>query len=351
MGAVQAAGEGVGPSDGSGHHGSNGATPLLEVSSLSISTGGNSATTIVDDVDLSIGRAECVAIAGESGSGKSMTLKALLRLLPSTLERSGQILLDGEPIEELSDVQMRRVRGLHIGLVPQDPFTSLNPVRRIGAQFADVLRAHAHHNRSEIRETALGLINAVGLSDPERRLRQFPHELSGGMRQRLVIALSLACEPSVVLADEPTTALDVTVQAQIMNLLESLRDSRGVSLVLVTHDLGVIREHAERVVVMYAGQVMESGPTDEVLSAPRSPYTESLLASVPTLHGTDSGDLPELPGGPADPNRHGTGCRFRQRCPRVQPQCESETPQLDPVSQDHSVRCFNPVPTPTRKST
>lgn len=320
--------------------------PVLEVERLSVTFGDGGEGVIVDGVSFRVAAAECIAIVGESGSGKSMTLKALLGLQPASLDRSGGISLQGRRLDGLADADMRLVRGRRIGLVPQDPFTSLNPVRRIGVQLADVFRAHFTLSRDEIRERSLELIRAVGLSDPERRLRQFPHELSGGMRQRAVIALALACAPHIILADEPTTALDVTVQAQILSLLDELRSTRGVSVILVTHDLGLVRERASRVVVMYGGQVVEAGPTAEVFDHPKAPYTRALLESLPSLTHAAGEELPELAGNPPDPAEALAGCRFEPRCARALADCANEPPKLEPAGEDRKLRCFNPVPAP-----
>ena len=296
----------------------------------------------VTDVALQVRRGETLALVGESGSGKSVTSLSLMRLLGSRAELAGEAWVhtdEGAPVDLLSldEKQMLRLRGNRISMVFQEPMTSLNPVQRIGHQVEEALTVHGICKRGEARARAVELLGKVGISDPASRARQYPHQLSGGMRQRVMIAIALACEPTVLLADEPTTALDVTVQAQILHLIRKLQREAGMAVVFITHDMGVVAQIADRVAVMYGGQIVETAPTVELFASSKHPYTRALLDSIPrpseggTLRGI-AGQIEAIVGAP-------TGCRFANRCPRVEARCSVEVPQETRVNDVHSVRC------------
>jgi oligopeptide/dipeptide ABC transporter ATP-binding protein len=304
----------------------------------------------VNGVTLSVAHGETLAIVGESGSGKSVTGLTVMRLLgrrtASTGGRveGGRIRFqgrDGRPVDLIaaSDAEMARVRGRDIAMIFQDPMSSLNPVFPIGDQIAEPIRIHQKADRRTARRMAIDLLRDVGITDPERRIDAFPHQLSGGMRQRVMIAIALACDPALLIADEPTTALDVTIQAQIIALLKRLQQERGMALIFVTHDLKLVEEIADQVAVMYASQIVEQGPAAEVLAHPRHPYTKALLACTP--HGAGHGArLVPIPGAlpsPLDPPR---GCRFHPRCRLAVPECAEAVPELESVAEDHVSRCF-----------
>ncbi|GLK83791.1 peptide ABC transporter ATP-binding protein [Ancylobacter defluvii] len=297
----------------------------------------------VRGVDLDIGRGEVVGLVGESGSGKSVTAHSVMRLIPpSGRIVEGQILFEGADLAQASVRQMQKVRGDRIAMIFQEPMTSLNPVLRVGEQVADVLRLHRGLSKREALDEARDLLGRVGIPDPQARLASFPHELSGGQRQRVMIATALACRPQLIIADEPTTALDVTIQAQILDLLRDLKRDFGCSVLLITHDLGVISETADRVAVMYAGQIVEVAEVAALFDEPMHPYTIGLMRSVPRL----DGDLPEdrlLPViGGVVPNlaELPAGCAFQTRCPHVHERCRSQEPLLHAVHSGHQVRCW-----------
>lgn len=305
--------------------------PLLEVRDLrvSIRTDGD-ARTVVDDVSLTLNHREVLCVVGESGSGKSVSMLALLQLMnPQLVEYAGSVRLAGTELLGLPAAAMREIRGRDLAMIFQDPMTALNPVYPVGFQIAEQVRAHSDASAAEARRQALALLVSVGISDPGRRYVAYPHELSGGMRQRVMIAMALSCRPGVLIADEPTTALDVTVQAQILQLISRLADETGMAVILVTHDMGVVAEMADRVQVMYAGRVVEEGPADEVLDHPSHPYTEGLLASVPRLDLPRPRRLPSIAGSPATAGRTGPGCVFADRCAyRFEP-CSRQPALLD----------------------
>ncbi|MCB4771255.1 ABC transporter ATP-binding protein [Ancylobacter sp. Lp-2] len=297
----------------------------------------------VRGVDLDIGPGEVVGLVGESGSGKSVTAHSIMRLIPSSGRIvQGEILFEGEDLAHASVRQMQKVRGNRIAMIFQEPMTSLNPVLRIGEQVADVLRLHRGLSKAQALDEAKNLLGRVGIPDPQARLANFPHELSGGQRQRVMIATALACRPKLIIADEPTTALDVTIQAQILDLLIDLKHDVGCSVLLITHDLGVISETADRVAVMYAGQIVEFAEVAALFDEPLHPYTLGLMRSVPKL----DEDLPEdrlLPViGGVVPNlaELPDGCAFQTRCPHVQPRCRIEEPPLREARPAHKVRCW-----------
>ncbi len=294
----------------------------------------------VDGISLELRRAETLGLVGESGSGKTMTAMAVMRLLEGPLANAvrGKILLDGSDLLALSETAMSDVRGRALGMVFQEPMTSLNPVMRIGRQIAEPLRRHLGLSSAEATARAEEMLALVKLPDPARAMRLYPHELSGGMRQRVMIAIALACRPAVLIADEPTTALDVTIQAQILALMAELQESLGTAILLITHDLAVIAETAHRVAVMYAGRIVEIAPVEALFDAPAHPYTQGLLASIPRIEPTRAASLHEIRGSIGDAVFR-TGCAFAPRCPRAAPECE-QAPALEPIGPDHLVACW-----------
>lgn len=304
--------------------------PLLDVRDFRLAFDGYEGTTqVLNGIDLRVAEGESVGIVGETGCGKSVLARSLLRLNPSPPARilSGAIHFAGRNILEMDHAELRRLRGAGIGMVFQDPTTYLNPVFTVGTQLADVLRAHGLRQRGQIRRRTLELLDAVRLRNPDTLLRRYPHELSGGMRQRVLIAQALAGNPRLLLADEPTTALDVTIQGQVLALITNLVARFGLTLLLISHDLGVIGSICRRVVVMYAGNIVEDAPAEQLFSRPRHPYTRGLLAAVPDLAHPDTlpngipGSLPSLRSPPS-------GCRFHPRCPQTMPVCRTEVPRL-----------------------
>ncbi len=293
----------------------------------------------VDDVSFTINQGETLALVGESGCGKSMTALSLLRLLPPPGRIvGGEITLDNHDLLRLPDVEMRRIRGNDISMIFQEPMTSLNPVLRIGEQIAEVLRLHQGDTKRQALETAAELLNQVGISDPGRRLRDYPHQLSGGQRQRIMIAMALACDPKLLIADEPTTALDVTIQAQIMDLLLELKQQRQMTTLLISHDLGVVAGNADKLAVMYAGQIVESGTVQKIFENPCHPYTQGLLECIPRLG--QQHDLPTIPGQLPNPKEQHKGCLFLDRCPGPCAPCGNQSPETKDIEPDHWVRCW-----------
>ncbi|HEY7480803.1 MAG TPA: ABC transporter ATP-binding protein [Gemmatimonadales bacterium] len=315
---------------------------VLDVQNLSISFPGGSGARVrpVDGVSLSLDRGEMLALVGESGCGKSLTSLALLRLVPSPgrIEDGSTIRLSDTDVLALKGDALRKIRGRRIGMIFQDPMTSLNPVFTVGDQIAEGVRAHFDVSRSEARRRALTLLNEVGIPDPATRLKAYPHELSGGMRQRVMIAIALSAEPEILVADEPTTALDVTVQAQILEVLDRLRESHGMAVLLITHDLGIVAGRADRVAVMYAGQIVEEAPTEQLFARPSHPYTQGLFASVPRITGPVL-RLSPIGGTVPAPSAWPSGCRFRPRCPKAFDKSETMPPLL-PVGPGHRMRCW-----------
>ena len=319
-------------------------SPLLEVRDLQTSflLGGQEPLAAVDGVSFHVDPGETLAIVGESGSGKSVTALSIMRLLPARVGQitNGSIHLRGRELTGLPEEEMRAVRGKEIGMIFQEPMTSLNPVHTIGAQIIEVLIEHEDVTATEARERAIELLETVGIPVPARRVDNYPHEMSGGMRQRAMIAMALACSPSLLIADEPTTALDVTIQAQILDLMEELQDRMGMAIIFITHDLGVVAQMAQRVVVMYAGQIVESGPVEEIFEQPRMPYTAGLIASIPRLGAAQKGQrLRTIPGNVPSLSERPAGCRFSTRCSHVEAACTESDPSLDVVSEGHDVRC------------
>ncbi|MHC9291309.1 ABC transporter ATP-binding protein [Mycobacterium sp. LTG2003] len=295
----------------------------------------------VDGVSFSLEPGEILAVVGESGSGKSVTAQTLIGLTRSSNAAiEGSIDFGGRDINGLDDDALRSVRGEHIAMVFQDPMTSLNPVYRVGDQIIEMIRAHRDVSKAQAREQAVDLLRAVGIPHPERRVHDYPHEFSGGMRQRVMIAMALALEPDVLIADEPTTALDVTVQAQILRLVDQLNRDRDLAVVLITHDLGVVAEVADRVVVMYAGQIVEDGTLDEIFYDPQHPYTWGLLGSLPRVEDSHPARLPQIPGQPPSLLNPPSGCRFAPRCPHVFDHCSQPPPLENRNGGSHLDRCW-----------
>jgi oligopeptide/dipeptide ABC transporter ATP-binding protein len=313
--------------------------PLIEARNLSLEfTTQSGRVRVVDDVSFSIEAGETLGLVGESGSGKSVTALSLARLLPSPPANypAGEILVEGRNVLTMSKAELRGIRGGVISYIFQDPSASLNPIFRIGSQILESLRLHRpeHANEAEL----IRLLKLVGISAAETRLRDYPHQLSGGMQQRVMIAMALASEPKLLVADEPTTALDVTIQAQIFELLRDLKKRLGMAILLITHDLSLLTEIADRVVVMYAGQIVEQAPTRQVLDAPRHPYTRGLLASVPEI-GRRTDRLQSIPGTVPSPAEFPSGCRFHPRCLQAQADCPNHPiPLLEPKPGE-TVRC------------
>lgn len=296
---------------------------------------------VLHDVSLSVKAGETVGIVGESGCGKSMTALSIMRLIPSPPGRisAGRILFEGDDLVRLSDKQMRQRRGRDIGMIFQEPMTSLNPVYPIGDQIAEVIRRHQGPTRADALEKAEALLKLVHIPEAGRRLREFPHQLSGGMRQRVMIAIAVACEPKLLIADEPTTALDVTVQAEIFEILRELQGRRNMAMVMITHDFGAIAEMADRVVVMYAGHKIEEGDVRDVISRPKHPYTAGLLSCLPQHHRLSRGELPEIPGVVPSLAEPPLGCPFRPRCGHEMEKCTTMPPDFR-IAEGRSAACW-----------
>jgi oligopeptide transport system ATP-binding protein len=297
----------------------------------------------VDGISYTVERGETVAIVGESGSGKTAGALSLLRLIPDPPGRitRGRIQFDGRDLLQLSGEEMRQVRGGDIGMIFQEPMTSLNPVLTIGRQITETLEQHRGADRAAAQRRAIELLGLVGIADPARRLKQYPHQLSGGMRQRVMIAIALACDPKLIVADEPTTALDVTIQAQILELMKNLTRRLDVALIIITHNLGVVARYANRVNVMYAGRIVESGPAAAIYQDPRHPYTIALLGSVPRLDRPRQARLDPVEGQPPDLTRLDGGCAFRPRCRFAVAACARNQPALGPAgAAGHLAACF-----------
>jgi len=295
----------------------------------------------VDGVSFSLRRGGRLALVGESGCGKSVTALSIMRLIETPPGRfaGGEILFNGRDLLELSDREIRKVRGGEIAMIFQEPMTSLNPVLTVGSQIIEAIRLHQHVDAKAAREIARQALEDVGVADARRRLTQYPHELSGGMRQRVMIAMALSCNPSLIIADEPTTALDVTIQRQILELIKAIQEKTGAALLLITHDLGVVAETVDDVAVMYAGRVVETGTVDEVLLQPRHPYTRGLLGSIPS-QGKRGKPLSVIKGVVPNPFRMPPGCKFQPRCPYQWEDCGTAEPDLVPIGPGRSARCW-----------
>ena len=316
---------------------------LLEIEGLKTQFFTSAGTVrAVDGVDYTVEEGETVAVVGESGCGKSVTALSIMRLVadPPGKITEGQIRFKGTDLVALPEEEMRQIRGRDIGMVFQEPMTSLNPVLSIGRQLTETLETHFEMSREKADERAIELLGLVGIAEPERRLTQYPHHFSGGMRQRVMIAMALACDPKLIIADEPTTALDVTIQAQILELMKNLTREMGVAMIIITHNLGVVARYADRVNVMYAGKIVESGSAEEIYHHPRHPYTLALLKSVPRLDLPRGGKLDPVDGQPPDLARLDDGCAFRPRCKFATDGCAKGVPELGEVRDKHWYRCF-----------
>lgn len=298
----------------------------------------------VSGVSFSIQPGEIVALVGESGSGKSVTALSVMRLNAPIIryDKDSQILFQGKNLLALSEKEMRKIRGKEISMIFQDPMSSLNPVHRIEKQLVEPIQRHQQVSRQEAHRRALELLQQVGISDPEKRLRSYPHQLSGGMRQRVMIAMALACNPSLLIADEPTTALDVTIQAQILNLMKKMQEKTGTAILLITHDLGVVAEMADRVLVMYCGKIVEEGDVYTIFEQPLHPYTRGLLNSVPKLSGREE-LLEAIPGTVPQPLELPKGCAFQPRCFHAREGCQTKEPELTRLGGGRKVSCWYPL--------
>lgn len=304
----------------------------------------HSTIRVVDGVSLYLDAGDTLGLVGESGSGKTMTAMSILRLLPQGGEIvAGRIDLLGRNVVNVEEADMRKMRGRQVGVVFQDPMTSLNPTMRVGRQIAESVRAHRGWTWARSLGRAVEVLGLVGVPQPSERVNAYPHQLSGGLRQRVMIAIALANEPRLLIADEPTTALDVTVQAQILKLITGLKSRLGMAVLLVTHDLGVIAGHADRVAVMYAGKIVEQGPTEDVFTSMRHPYTQALMQSIPAPKQPRSRLLYSIPGHPPDLASPPQGCRFHPRCRYATDMCASSEPELEGPTPEHSYACFHPV--------
>ncbi len=320
-----------------------GTRPLLELENLSthyVSAGGARVVRAVDEVSLSIHAGETLGIVGESGSGKSTLALTILRLLPPAARiANGRMLFEGEDLLQKSDAEMRHVRGRRIAMILQDPMASLNPLFTIGDQVAEPIRVHEGASRTTAWRRAFDLLKSVRIPSPQTRLSQHPHEMSGGMRQRIVGAIGISCGPRLLIADEPTTSLDLTIQAQYLNLLRELQRAHGLALIFITHNLGIVAKMCDRLAVMYAGRVVESGPVRQIFSAPAHPYTQALLNSIPRMR--DNRDrLTAIDGQPPDLTALPPGCAFAPRCPTALDRCREAPPTQLTFGDQHTVRCW-----------
>ncbi|NOX40791.1 MAG: ABC transporter ATP-binding protein [Alphaproteobacteria bacterium] len=321
----------------------DGAAPILDVSDLkTVFTTRGGEVHAVNSVSFQLAPGELLGVVGESGSGKSVTMMSLIGLLPMPPAeiRGGQVMFEGHDILKMTPAQLRAVRGRKIGFVFQDPMTSLNPVFTVGFQVAEPLRRHMGMRKKQAWKRAAELLELVGIPDATARLSDYPHQFSGGMRQRVMIAIALACDPQVLIADEPTTALDVTIQAQILELVRELRQKLGMAIVWITHDLGVIAGIADRVMVMYGGQIVEQAPVRELFANPQHPYTRALLETLPSVTGARSKRLKTIEGQPPALGAHPTACPFRARCRHVMDVCHEQNPAITTLDAGHDVACF-----------
>jgi oligopeptide transport system ATP-binding protein len=295
----------------------------------------------VDGISFELKKGETLGIVGESGSGKSVTNLSVMRLIPQPPGKivAGEVIFDGVDLRELPIADVRKLRGKRIAMIFQDPMTSLNPFLKISTQLMEVTRLHLGHTKEEARAHAIKMLKMVGIPEAETRVDNYPHEFSGGMRQRVMIAMALSCEPELLIADEPTTALDVTIQAQILELIKDLKSRLGTSVILITHDLGVVAGMTDHIVVMYAGKVFEQAPTDKLFSTPANPYTKGLLKSVPDPAHEQGAELYQIPGLPPDVAHLPPGCPFAERCERAQDICRAEYPPFVEIAPDHNSLC------------
>lgn len=317
---------------------------ILSVQDLVVSfTSDEGEVEVLDRIGFDLARGETLGIVGESGCGKSVAAFSIMRLLPQPSGNisNGKVIYQGQDLLGLDVEDMHNIRGRKIAMIFQEPMTALNPVHRIGKQIAEVYQLHfPEMNNEEIRSACIDILTKVGIPAPEKRLREYPHQLSGGMRQRTMIAMALACKPDVLIADEPTTALDVTTQNQILNLMKELQEEIGMSIIFITHDLGVIAETCDRVIVMYAGRIAEQASVEDLFHAPRHPYTRGLLNSIPRLETQAKSELQVIEGMVPSLNTLPSGCRFRTRCDYVSEKCAESSPDLVEAD-DHTVACFN----------
>ena len=314
--------------------------PLLEIRDLEVRYfTGDGVVEAVNSIDLTVGKGENLGLVGETGAGKTTTALSILRLLPDPPGKitGGSVRFNGEELLDKTEKEMRTIRGGRISMIFQDPMTALNPVIRVGEQIAEVILLHDHVSRAEAERRALEMLELVGI--PAERGEEYPHQFSGGMKQRVVIAIALACDPELLIADEPTTALDVTIQAQVLELMRRLREKLGTAMVLITHDLGVVAETCDRVAVMYAGEVVETGSLEDIFERAAHPYTVGLFQSIPSLD-EDVDMLTPIPGLMPDPVRPPTGCKFHPRCPRAEERCAQACPGAVELSPGHVVRCL-----------
>jgi len=316
--------------------------PLLEVKSLRTSFFTDAGEVrAVDGVSFSVAPGKLMGLVGESGSGKTASVLSIMRLLPESARIvGGEIIFEDQDLLKLSEPEMRDIRGARIAMIFQEPMTSLNPVFTIGSQIGEAVRLHQHTNRAETRNRTIEALRMVGIADPERRIDDYPHQLSGGMRQRVMIAMALSCNPRLLIADEPTTALDVTIQAQILDLIRELQVRLGLAVILVTHDLGIVAEYADDVTILYAARVMEQAPTAELFRSPLNPYTRGLLESIPGIDGNRRRRLQAIPGSIPSALNPPAGCRFHPRCARAIPQCSAAEPPLENKGMNHYVACI-----------
>lgn len=316
------------------------AQTLLTVQDLTVRfTTDSYAFDAVSKVNFTLASGQCTCLVGESGCGKSLTAKALLRLIPPTGSISGRLVFDGQDLMTLPEEHMRLLRGNRMSMIFQEPMTALNPVLQVGEQVAEPLRLHKNMSSAAALERAQSLFQQVGIASPRARLKDYPHLMSGGMRQRVMIAMALACEPQLLLADEPTTALDVTIQGQILQLLKKLTHERGMAMLLITHDLGVVAQMADTVVVMYAGRMVEQAPVQELFTQPQHPYTKGLMHAAPTRESMLTKRLPTIKGTVPSPETMPAGCPFAPRCPEIQKRCTTDPPPLSSQA-NHKVYCW-----------
>ena len=297
--------------------------------------------TAINEISFDIGKGEILGLVGESGCGKSVTSLSIMRLLNFTSGKvtKGEVIFDGKDLQKLSEKEMREIRGGKMSMIFQEPMSSLNPAMRIDKQMIEGIRLHTNLSKQEARERAAKILQQVGIPDPERVLKNYPHQLSGGMSQRVMIAMAMSCNPQLLIADEPTTALDVTIQAQILELMKKIQQEEGMSILLITHDLGVVAEMCTRVIVMYAGEIVEEAPVEVLFNNPTHPYTEGLIASVPKL-GSGVKVLPSIPGSVPDLSMLPKGCRLAPRCKYATERCHNEEPDLFEVSEHQKCRCW-----------
>ncbi|WP_028024125.1 ABC transporter ATP-binding protein [Enterovibrio calviensis] len=310
---------------------------ILDVRRLRVAFNGYPA---VNDISFHINKGEILGVVGESGCGKSLAALTLMGLQPNVMKASGDVVFRGENLLNNSDADWQKVRGEGIAMIFQEPMTALNPVVTVGDQIAEMFELHRGSNQAESKERAIEMLERVHIPDPVRRAKAYPHELSGGMRQRVMIAMALACEPELIIADEPTTALDVTVQAQVLDLLEELRDTTGTAVQFISHNLGVVSQLAERVIVMYAGRIVEQATAEELFANPQHPYTQGLLATLPKIGGARD-VLPAIPGAVPPLDLRGNGCPFADRCGKATPTCVSTMPETVELNTVHTVACHH----------